>query len=51
MLVKLKLNIWKSLVSKLRYFKKECKKKDKIIKAQKAEIDSIRESFMSAKDI
>ena len=51
MLVKLKLKAWKTLVSKLRYFKKECKKKDKIIKAQKAQIDSTRESFTQTKNI
>ena len=49
MLVKLKLKIWDSLIRKLRYLRKECKKKDKVIKAQKAQINSLRESFTQTK--
>jgi len=51
MLVNLKLSVWRKLISKLKYFIRECKKKDKIIKAQKAEIDSIRDGFIAIKDV
>ena len=51
MLVKLKLDVWKKLILKLKYFIRECKKKDKIIEAQKAEIDSIRAGFTATKDV
>jgi len=51
MLVNLKLNVWKKLISKLKYFIRECKKKDAIIEAQNAQIKSIEENFIGTKNI
>ena len=42
MLVKLKLKVWKKLINKLRYFRNECKKKDKIIQALEEQLEVIR---------
>ena len=51
LMVKVNLKAWKKLISKLIYLKKECLKKDKIIKAYEAEIKSIKDSFIGTKNV
>jgi len=51
-MVKLNLKQWRKLVNKLRYLKRECKKKDKIIIAYEKQVKAIKANFNQAtKDI
>jgi len=40
------LETWNKLIAKLRYYKKECRKKDKIIKALEDQLSTLKDMYV-----
>ena len=46
LITKTSLKTWNRLISKLKYFRKECKKKDAIIKALEEQLSTLRGMYV-----